>query len=175
MVGRYPELGVIGMSGTTVRWGSAGALAAGLALIAGGLAGCGDQRAPVTPMGQVTPVQSARRVFGLVKPADTAGRVMVAPATERQPGGPETLVPVNVRPYAAVPLAPGVRIRVTAPIYDGELTDWLAGTAVTPSRFAMLSRQAERRYGPLPGRARMFRIQLDEQGRVSSLQQIFSP
>lgn len=126
-------------------------------------------------MGELTPVRAPQRVFGLVKPGDIPSLVQLARATEHQPGGPETLVPVNAGPYVPVPLAPGAVIRVTAPIYDGDLADWLAGAEVTPEQFARLSQQAEQRYGPLPARARMFRVWLDESGRATKLQHIFSP
>jgi hypothetical protein len=118
---------------------------------------------------------SAVRIFALVKPGATAGVVLVAPATEHQPGGPETLVPVRVQPYKPVSLAPAAVIRVSAPYYQGHLSDWISGAPVTPQQFAQLVRGAEARYGPLPDRARMFRVTLGGGGRVSRLQHIFSP
>jgi hypothetical protein len=155
-----------------------------LVLPAGGLAGCGEEPSSaitvsregglgeiVRPSGRPSAIQT----FALVKPGSTPDVVLVAQATEHQPGGPETLVPVRVQPYRPVPLAPGAVIRVTAPYYQGHLSDWISGAPVTPRRFAALVRRAEARYGPLPDRARMFRVTFDGHGRVSRLQHIFSP
>ena len=142
-------------------------------------AACGEQRTTAAPVSQVSPlrgpVSASTQLFALVKPAATPGEVLVARATERRPGGPETLVPVKVQPYRAVPLAPGAVIRISAPYYEGQLSDWISGAAVTPAQFAVLVHRAEAKYGPLPNRARMFRVTLDGQGRVTRLQHIFSP
>jgi hypothetical protein len=158
-----------------------------LVLPTGLLAGCGEERSSAVTvsregrLGQVRgPVRPAGRpsaieIFAVVKPGAAPDVVLVASATEHQPGGPETLVPVRVRPYRPVPFAPAAVIRVTAPYYQGHLSDWISGAAVTPRQFAALVRRAEARYGPLPDRARMFRVTFDGYGRVSRLQHIFSP
>jgi hypothetical protein len=139
---------------------------------------CGRQPTSTVPVSEVGPVRAtvpASQIFALVRPGATVGEVLVARATEHQPGGPETLVPVKIQPYRPVRLAPGVVIRVTAPYYEGELSDWISGAPVTPAQFASLVHRAEAKYGPLPNRARMFHLTLDGQGRVSRMQHIFSP
>ncbi|MCW2902395.1 MAG: hypothetical protein JWO67_4660 [Streptosporangiaceae bacterium] len=149
-----------------------------------GLSGCGAERSSVVAVSQGGDLgpnsrpagrPSAGQIFALVKPGAAAGAVLVARAAESQPGGPETLVPVKVQAYKSMSLAPAAVIRVTAPYYAGHLSDWISGAAVTPQQFATLVRRAEARYGPLPDRARMFRVTLDPRGRVSRLQHIFSP
>jgi hypothetical protein len=142
------------------------------------LVACGQLRTSVVPVSQVSPLTgqpSATQIFALVKPGPTPDEVLVARATERQPGGPETLVPVKVQPYKPLLLAQGAVIRITAPYYEGDLSDWISGAVVTPAQFATLVRRAEARYGPLPNRARMFHVTLDRQGRVIRMQHIFSP
>lgn len=114
-------------------------------------------------------------IFGLVKPGDDAGTVLLASATEYRPGGPETLQPVDIQPYARVPLAPDAQIWVTAPIYPGQLTDWIRGIKVTPAQFDQMAREAQKRYGSMPDRAWMFHVRLDGQGRITRMEQIFSP
>lgn len=141
-------------------------------------AACGRQTTSTVPVSEVGPLRATApgsQIFALVRPGPTVGEVLVARATEHQPGGPETLVPVKVQPYKPVRLAPGAVIRITAPYYEGHLSDWISGALVTPEQFASLLRRAEARYGPLPGRARMFRVTLDGHGRVSRMQHIFSP
>ena len=141
-------------------------------------AACGRQEASTVPVSEVGPLRATAAgstIFALVRPGATAGEVLVARATEHQPGGPETLVPVKIQPYRPVRLAAGAVIRITAPYYEGELSDWISGAPVTPAQFAALAHRAEARYGPLPNRARMFRVTLDGQGRVSRMQHIFSP
>jgi hypothetical protein len=164
---------------------SLGALA--LVLLAIGAAAvmlsCDQQLTGAAPMAhttQTTPAAptaapSATRIFAVVEPAGDPAHVLVARAAERRPGGPETLVPVHVQPYVTLPLAPGAVIRITAPLYPGNLTDWVAGAQVTPERFTAYARQAEARYGPLPDRARMFHLWLDPQGRVIRMQHYFTP
>jgi len=144
------------------------------------LSGCGQQHAQATPAGGTTvrhqaAAAPAGKAFAVVRPGAGPDQVLVAPATRRQPAGPETLVPSKVGTPAPLALAPGARIRITAPLYDGELTDWLRGAAVTPRQFADMSQASEHRYGPFPDRARMFDVWLDGQGRVAGMQQIFSP
>ena len=134
---------------------------------------CGQQRPRAAPMSAATP--AATELFAVIKPGGTPGQVLVARATEYQPGGPETLVPVHVQPYRAMRLAPGAVIRITAPLYPGVLTDWIKGAQVTPQQFDADARQAEARWGPLPDRAHMFHLTLDAQGRVSRMQHYFSP
>jgi hypothetical protein len=145
-------------------------------------AACGLQQTSAVRVSEVGSLRASLRdpvraiqIFALVRPGPTAGEVLVARATEHQPGGPETLVPVKVQPYKTLRLAPGAVIRITAPYYEGELSDWISGVSVSPAQFATLARRAEFRYGPLPNRARMFRVTLDGQGRVSRMQHIFSP
>lgn len=148
------------------------------------LSGCGQQHAQATRAGGTTVRQQAARAaaaapagkaFAVVRPGTQPDQVLVARATRRQPAGPETLVPSEVAAPAQVALAPGAWIRITAPLYDGELSDWLRGAAVTPRQFADMSQASEHRYGPFPDRARMFDVWLDGQGRVAGMQQIFSP
>src|ERR1700754_14298 len=89
-------------------------------------AACGLQQASVLPASQTGALHdpvAASKIFALVRPGPAVGEVLVARATEHQPGGPETLVPMNVQPYKLVRLAPGAVIRITAPYYEGELTD----------------------------------------------------
>ncbi|GAA2591465.1 hypothetical protein SMC26_06785 [Actinomadura fulvescens] len=141
--------------------------------------GCGERRATMAARdtAAATPPRPAAeaRVFAVIRHGARPGEVLLARATRRQPGGPETVVPANVRPARATPFAPGARIRVTAPLYEGDLKDWLKGVRVTPEQFAAMSRTAERRYGPLPDRARMFDVRLDERGRIVGMRQVFSP
>ncbi|MGH3387327.1 MAG: hypothetical protein ACRDOO_00435 [Actinomadura sp.] len=167
---------------------SLGALA--LVLLATGAAAvmlsCDQQRTGAAPLASVIPTpvvtgapavatSAATKIFAVIKPAGDPAHVLVARATERRPGGPETLVPVRVQPYAALSLAPGAIIRITAPLYPGNLTDWVTGAQVTPEQFTADARQAEARYGPLPDRARMFYLWLDPQGRVIRMQHYFTP
>lgn len=141
------------------------------------LLSCDQQRTRAAPLTGATPsgTPSATEIFALVKPDSRPAQVLVARATEHQPGGPETLVPVNVQPYKALQLAPGAIIRITAPLYPGPLTDWVKGIQVTPEQFNSYARQAESKYGPLPDRARMFHLWLDPQGRVRGMQHYFTP
>ncbi|MBO2449967.1 hypothetical protein J4573_22890 [Actinomadura barringtoniae] len=145
------------------------------------LSGCGRQHAQVAPAGgtlvrhQAAAAAPVGKAFAVVRPGASPDQVLVARATRKQPAGPETLVPSRVGTPAPVALAPGARIRITAPLYDGELTDWLRGAAVTPRQFADMSQASEHRYGPFPDRARMFDVWLDAQGRVAGMRQIFSP
>ncbi|MBC6467670.1 hypothetical protein [Actinomadura alba] len=140
-------------------------------------AACGRQSTSTVPVSEVAVrvTAPASQIFALVRPGATPGEVLVARATERQPGGPETLVPVKIQPYKPVRLAPGVMIRITAPYYEGDLSDWISGALVSPEQFASMVRRAEARYGPLPNRARMFHVTLDAQGRLIRMQHIFSP
>jgi hypothetical protein len=131
--------------------------------------------APDTAPGAPTGTPSASEIFAVVKPGGSPTQVLVAPAAEHQPGGPETLVPVNIKPYRPLPLAPGAVIRITAPLYPDPLADWVKGAQVTPEQFNTDARQAEARYGPLPDRAHMFHITLDAQGRVTRMLHYFSP
>ncbi|MFG2001260.1 hypothetical protein ACGFNU_19145 [Spirillospora sp. NPDC048911] len=143
--------------------------------------GCGEQRANMAAVrdSAATPsaaaLSGATTAFAVVRPGARPDEVLLARATRRQPGGPETVVPANVRPAAATALAPGARIHITAPLFEGDLKDWLKGIQVTPEQFAAMSRTAERRYGPLPDRARMFDVRLDGRQRITVMRQIFSP
>lgn len=137
---------------------------------------CGEQQPRAAPMSaSVAGTPAGTELFAVIKPGGTPGQVLVAWATEYQPAGPETLVPVHVQPYKAMQLAPGAVIRITAPLYPGPLTDWIKGAQVTPEQFDTDARQAEARWGPLPDRAHMFHLTLDPQGRVSGMQHYFSP
>jgi hypothetical protein len=145
------------------------------------LSGCGQQRAQVEPAAgtsgrhEAAAAAPARKAFAVVRPGPRPDQVLMARATRWQPAGPETLVPAKVGTPARMALAPGAWIRITAPLYEGELSDWLRGAAVTPRQFAAMSKASERRYGPFPDRARMFDVWLDAQGRITGMQQIFSP
>jgi hypothetical protein len=145
------------------------------------LSGCGSEHVRVEPAAgsggrhQAAAATPAGKAFAVVRPGSNPDQVMVARATRRQPGGPETVVPAKVGKPAPTALAPGAWIRITAPLYEGELSDWLRGAAVTPRQFAAMSQASEHRYGPFPDRARMFDVWLDAQGRVTGMQQIFSP
>jgi hypothetical protein len=115
------------------------------------------------------------RVFGLVAPASEAGLVLFAPARREQPGGPETVLPAGVQPYQEIPLAPGAEIRVTAPIANEGVTDYVRGIQVSPERFSALYHESERRYGTIVDRGHMFELWFDGAGRVIRMIHYFSP
>lgn len=115
------------------------------------------------------------RVFGLVMPAGAPGMVLFAPARREQPGGPETVLPADVQPYQEIPLAPGAEIRVTAPIANGGVTDYVRGIQVSPERFSALYRESERRYGSFLDRGHMFELWFDGDGRIIRMIHYFSP
>ncbi|WP_433338320.1 hypothetical protein [Spirillospora sp. CA-294931] len=142
-------------------------------LAAGTLGSCGGESADVRAVAGGT--RAPEKAFAVVKPGANPSEVVLARAVRQQPGGPETLVPARLQRETRAPLAPGAVINVTAPIHLGELGDWLKGVPVSPAEFARLSREADRRLAPMPGRARMFDVWLDERGRVTRMHQIFSP
>jgi hypothetical protein len=128
-------------------------------------------------LGTGSPVRAASRTtaFALVYAGPGPGWALVAKARRIQPGGPETVTPVDVQRPAETPIDPGADITITAPLYAGELRDWLAGAEVDPGEFDRQLREADRRYGPLPDRARMFDVTFDDLGRIVRLHHIFSP
>ncbi len=114
-------------------------------------------------------------VFGLAAPGRDSSSVWFAAARRVQPGGPETVQPADVGPYEALPLAPGAEIRVTAPIAEEGVTDWVRGIQVTPEQFAQLYQAAVRQYGPMIDRGHMFEAWFDGSGRITRLVHYFSP
>lgn len=130
-----------------------------------------------TPSAQPGGTRFAGRsdVFGLVVPGPTPGEVFFAPARREQPGGPETVVPADIQPYLAFKLAPGAEIRVTAPIANEGVTDYVKGITVTPERFDALYKESEQRYGPIMDRGHMFELWFDGEGRIVRMIHYFSP
>jgi hypothetical protein len=114
-------------------------------------------------------------VFGLVTPGPDSGMVRFAPARKDQQGGPETVQPADVGPYQPLSLAPGAEIRVTAPIAEDGVTDWIHGIRVSAQRFAALYQAAVQKYGPMVDRGHMFELWFDDQGRITRLVHYFSP
>jgi hypothetical protein len=154
-------------------WGAAGLL----------LAGCGGyvpgtvsyRAAQVSTAWRLPPYADQVKVFGLLMPSTGPAEVLFAPAIRTQPAGPETVEPTSIRPYEALQLSPGAEIRVTAPIDNEPLTDYLAGARVTAAQFAAMYQVSSRRYGPLLDRGHMFELTFNSQGRITLAHQIFSP
>jgi hypothetical protein len=128
-------------------------------------------------LGTGGPVHAASHptAFAVVNAGSGPGRALVARARRSQPGGPETVKPVDLQRAADTPIARSADITITAPLYSGNLKDWLAGAKVDPGELDRRLREADRRYGPLPDRARMFEVTFDDLGRIVRLHQIFSP
>lgn len=140
---------------------------------AGGLLLTGA-RARADP-GAGSPYAGRSRVFGLVDAGPTAGRVLFAPARKVQPGGPETVRPVDVGRYVPLRLAPGAVIRASAPIVNEGVTDYVRGVRLTPERLNEGLRKLRRRLQPMLDRSHMFELWFDDQGRVVRMQHYFSP
>ena len=128
-------------------------------------------------LGTGSPVRAASHTtaFAVVNAGSGPGWALVAKATRIQPGGPETVTPVDLQRPADTPIAPGADITITAPLYAGDLEDWLAGAKVTSAEFDRQLREADQRYWPLSDRARMFEVTFDDSGRIVRLHHIFSP
>lgn len=154
-------------------WGAAGLL----------LAGCGGyvppavsyRAAQVSTAWRLPPYADQAKVFGLLMPGTVPAEVLFAPAIRTQPAGPETVTPTSIGPYEALQLAPDAEIRVTAPIDNEPLTDYLAGARVTAAQFAAMYQVSSRRFGPLLDRGHMFELTFNSQGRITLAHQIFSP
>jgi len=154
-------------------WGAAGLL----------LAGCGGHVPPtvsyraaqVSTAWRLPPYADQAKVFGLLMPGAVPAEVLFAPAIRTQPAGPETVEPTSIGPYELLQLAPNAEIRVTAPIDNEPLTDYLAGARVTAAQFAAMYQVSSRRFGPLLDRGHMFELTFDSQGKITLAHQIFSP
>lgn len=114
-------------------------------------------------------------VFGLAVPGQTPDEVLFAPARRVQPGGPESVLPADIQPYLSFKLAPGAEIRVTAPIANEGVTDYIRGITVTPERFDALYKESEQRFGPILDRGHMFELWFDGEGRIVRMIHYFSP
>src|SRR5260370_13370614 len=108
-------------------------------------------------------------------PGPGPAELLSAPAIRPQPAGPETAEPTSIGPYEALQLAPNAEIRVTAPIDNEPLTDYLAGARVTAAQFAAMYQVSSRRFGPLLDRGHMFELTFNSQGRITPAPHIFSP
>lgn len=136
----------------------------------------GTSAAPGTGSpGPDDPYAGRSRVFGLVEAGSTPELVRFAPARKAQPGGPETVHPVDVGHYVTLPLAPGAVIRASAPIANDGVTDWVRGIRLTPGEFWAAMRRLEARSHPFRERSHMFELWFDRQGRITRLQHYFSP
>jgi hypothetical protein len=121
------------------------------------------------------PPPGTRAGFGLVEPGTTAATVAFAAARRSQSGGPETLRAVHVARYRQVRLAPGARLWITVPIYQGQLPDVVRGVQVAAARFATSYRAENARFGPIRDRAHMFDVRFDSRGRIAWIHQYFTP
>lgn len=163
-------------SGAALLLGVAGLLAWGISI--GDLASSRDAHAVFYQAGYRTAgsdYSGRSGVFGLVAPGQDPSVVQFAPARKSQPGGPETVKPVDLGAYRPVALAPGVQIWVTAPIANQGVTDYIRGIQVTRAQFADDYRAALKQYGPMVDRGHMFTISFDDQGRIVRMVHYFSP
>lgn len=128
-----------------------------------------------TQLPNLVPPAGTTPAFGLIEPGSGKAGLLFAAAKRSQPGGPETLRPLDVAPYRPMRLAPGTQLWVTVPIYSGMLPDVVRGVQVTPERFAALYRTVNARFGPIQDRAHMFDVRLDGKGRIVWIHQMFTP
>lgn len=148
------------------------ACTSGIALA--GVRSCQNHESAAGVVADVSPY-AGRKLFALVDSGATVANVLVAPARKAQTGGPETLRPADVQPYQSMPLTADARIRVTSPIINDGITDYISGVPVSPQRFTDLLRQLHARLHPLADRAHMFDVWFDDKGRITRMQHYFSP
>lgn len=135
----------------------------------------GPASASPAPLPGPVPPAGTTPAFGLIEPGSGETGLLFAAARRSQPGGPETLRPVDVGRYRPMRLAPGAQLWVTVPLYSGTPPNVVQGVQVTPARFAALYRTVNARFGPILDRAHMFDVRLDTKGRIAWIHQMFTP